>query len=185
MCYGREAISTLFGAQYPNRLHRRDPHEEEGRIECSFDLQCHRLAEIMGLYWRSIEIVIFLKKMKHFGRPKRLSKLVPFWAVSFIQHCLQISCLDWGWSVGFQLLSGRSSLRWSIYGAVSSGSTSAFGSSFFTFSFTHDHHSQTSDNSLYHDPGGSRSVSPSSQYVGRGCIDKQNGPKLKFEVRIL
>jgi len=31
---------------------------EEGRIECSFDLQCHRLAEIMGLYIWSREIVI-------------------------------------------------------------------------------------------------------------------------------
>jgi hypothetical protein len=36
-----------------------------------------RLAEIMGLYPRSREIVIYLKKLKHFGRPKRLTKLVP------------------------------------------------------------------------------------------------------------
>ena len=48
MCYSREDTSTLFGAQCPNRLHRRDPHGEEGRIECSFDLLCHRLAEIIG-----------------------------------------------------------------------------------------------------------------------------------------
>ena len=28
----------------------RDPHGEEGGIDRSFDLQCQRLAEIMGLY---------------------------------------------------------------------------------------------------------------------------------------
>jgi len=47
--YGRDAASTLFGARSPNRLHRRDPHGEEGGIERSFDLQCQRLAEVMGL----------------------------------------------------------------------------------------------------------------------------------------
>ena len=76
MRYCRDAASSLSGAQCPNRLHRRDPHGEEGQIGCLIDLQCQRLAEIMGLYGRSQEIVIYLKKLKHFSGPKRLSKLI-------------------------------------------------------------------------------------------------------------
>ena len=36
------------GTQLQNSQHRRDPHGEEDRKVCLFDLQCHQLTEIMG-----------------------------------------------------------------------------------------------------------------------------------------
>jgi hypothetical protein len=45
------SILATGGAQCANRWHRCDPHGKEGWIECSFDLQCPRLVEIMGYQW--------------------------------------------------------------------------------------------------------------------------------------
>ncbi len=43
----KEVSTTLW---YLAPFWGRDPHGEEGGIDRSFDLQCQRLAEIMGLY---------------------------------------------------------------------------------------------------------------------------------------
>jgi hypothetical protein len=51
MRYLGDATSTLKWHTMPNRLHCRDPHGEEGRIECLFDLQCRRLAKITCCAW--------------------------------------------------------------------------------------------------------------------------------------
>ena len=59
---------TLGGTQCPIRWHRRDPHGTEGRKECSFGLQCHQLAKIMGHFGRSHERGIYSKQIETFQR---------------------------------------------------------------------------------------------------------------------
>jgi hypothetical protein len=64
-----DATSTLSDAQCPNRLHRHKPHGEEGRIVCSFDLRCQRLAKIMG-HLQTVPQNRYLStfnKLKHFS----------------------------------------------------------------------------------------------------------------------
>ncbi len=80
MRYLGDATSTLKRHTMPNRLHRLDPHGEEGQIDCLFDLQCQRLAMIMRHLQavprnRYLPVPTF-NKFKHFGGPKRQTKLV-------------------------------------------------------------------------------------------------------------
>ncbi len=75
-------LHTLNRHTMPNRSHRRDPHGEEGRIECLFDLQCQRLAKIMR-HLQTVPQNWYLPlstfdKLKHFSGPKRQTKAVIF-----------------------------------------------------------------------------------------------------------
>jgi hypothetical protein len=49
--YFSDTASRLGGTQCPNKWHRHDPDGMEGWTECSFDLQCPQLEEIMGYQW--------------------------------------------------------------------------------------------------------------------------------------
>ncbi len=57
-----------------NSQHRRDPHREEDRMECSFDLKCHQLTKIIDngvSMGGTLKRLSTLKKLKHFGGLKR------------------------------------------------------------------------------------------------------------------